>query len=232
MQASRSHKQSKKPQSHSAHGVFIYGPAHPCEKSCTGVSAQSFSFKALQAALALQSLRDMIAISLVALLSVSVQATAEDAPTTSDVPVSPSLVKKPRVLPASSDLPPPEGYRAATRPHIPLVATGGGIFLTTWAVSNAIMVPVTIIGSLLGPCDTSTTYLLGFLPIVGLPLVEGTCTGSVSPLSVASSGLQLAGIGIALAGIIWPKHVWVLDKSAAKAPIAVSFAGQGLRLQF
>ena len=83
----------------------------------------------------------------------------------------------------------------------------------------------------LGACRTISDYLPGFLPIVGPPLLEGLCTGSVGP-SLASSGLQLAGIAIAVAGIIWPQHIWVLEKNSPKTPIQVSLAGQGLQLRF
>lgn len=186
-------------------------------------------FRHVAGALGLQWLRSMIAISLIAFVALA-QTNAVEAPMPSDSPVQTTVIKKARVIPATPHLPPPDGYRAATRPNISLVATGGGVFLTTWAASSIVMLPVTTIGSIVGACDRSTDYLLGFLPVLGLPLLEGRCTGSVGPISLVSSGLQLAGIAIAVAGIIWPQHIWVLEKR--KTPVQVSLTGQGLGLRF
>ena len=166
------------------------------------------------------------------ILAVALEATSEGLPQT--IPDDPMQQAKPRIIPAAPQLQPPPGYRAGTRPNIVLVATGGGTFLTTWLISTGAMLSASAICGLLGRCN-STPFFLGTIPLVGPIIMSATVErdgASSLAWTVTSSAIQLAGLGVAIAGFLWPKPIWILETPAAKTPVALSVAGQGLQLQF
>lgn len=173
-------------------------------------------------------------------LALALQSTEESVPPRRDVPTVQAISPRPRLIPASPNEQPPPGYRAATQPNIPLVATGGGVFLATWALSSLVLAPSMYFGS--GTCSvfssdgcSAVPIVLGIIPVAGPILMSLTLEyrqGIYFPWAIASSGIQLAGLGIAIAGFIWPKPIWVLEKSATQTPVQLSLAGQGLQLRF
>jgi hypothetical protein len=168
------------------------------------------------------------ALTLLLLLAAAANAQTADAPV---------LTPRPRILEAQEGAAPPAGYRAATRPRIALMATGGGAFVGAYAINLGVTLTLgawmgfaCVAGSHSEPCDTS--WALGFIPFAGPVLLASL--GSLIPMwfAVTLTSVQTLGAGLAIAAAFLPKHVWVLEKNSGRAAVTLEATPLGVRGQF
>jgi hypothetical protein len=170
-------------------------------------------------------LRGVSTATVLAMLSTSLSAFAQDAPppayggavTVEPVPLGPKVIKN-----YDEGDPVPAGYHPETRARLGLVI-GGSV---TFGVFYMMSVLVAGIGTLVGSSDTGTLYL----PAVGPFLTMGnTTSGEVKTLLAVDGIVQTAGVVMLVAGIAAPKTVLVRnDLSARVIPMTMGKEGYGL----
>lgn len=152
-------------------------------------------------------------------------------------PEAPVLTPRPRILEVQEGVAPPAGYRAATRPRIALLATGGGVFLAGYGVNLGFTVlagaasgVLCVVGSHTDPCDG--TWAFGFIPLAGPILLALNHTWVPMWFAVLSTSVQTVGAGLAIAAAFLPKHVWVLEKNSGRPAVTLEATPLGVRGQF
>lgn len=83
---------------------------------------------------------------------------------------------------------------------------------------------------LCGSSDRCLTPWLGLVPIAG-PLLLSAYGHVPLGIGILASAIQVAGASTAIAGIIFRKPVWVLNRKHAP-PVAVTLTGAGIQGQF
>lgn len=124
---------------------------------------------------------------------------------------SPIAPTAPRVLAATQGLEAPDGYHAARRPQLALVAPGAGAIWAGYAVGAFYAVLASVTPSVL--CA------------IGAKCVAPMFWG------VLGTGLQTAGLLALVAGLVFPIHVWVLD-GPNRSRLSVEATANGLVAHF
>ncbi|MFO0597067.1 MAG: hypothetical protein U0228_17255 [Myxococcaceae bacterium] len=135
------------------------------------------------------------------------------------VPVLAFAEAKPKWLEVHGEAAAPEGYVAGRRVRLPLLIGGGAGFLAVYAATEITSVVFHVTHPI--PCGMSIcpqAFLSG-LPIVGGLILTGQYP-SLFPfgLGFTSFALEVVGIGVAVAGLIFQEHGWVLGN--AKVAVA------------
>jgi hypothetical protein len=123
--------------------------------------------------------------------------------------------------------PAPPGTRWSSKPHDALIETGGALFFLSYGPSFAIGSAGS--SNLLDSDGAQTRWL--FLPFAGPFVLAGELHDRIATaLLVGDGAVQIAGVGLAVAGLLWrtPRLVPVgVAGRRAKLALAPFFGGAG-----